>query len=71
MINRFNFGPAPDPAPGDENHFDQFADRLDSLLSEYSHHLTIGELISTLTVTQHSLITQSIQALQDEDDDDS
>jgi len=69
MINRFNFGP--DPAPGDDNHFDQFADRLDSLLSEYSQHLTIGELISTLTVTQHSLITQSIQALQDEDDDDS
>ena len=70
MINRFNFGPAPDPMPGD-NHFDQFADRLDSLLSEYSHHLTIGELISTLTVTQHSLIAQSIQALSDEDDDDS
>lgn len=69
MINRFNFGPAPDP--GDENHFDEFADRLDSLLSEYSDRLTIGELISTLTVTQHSLITQSIQALGDQEDDDS
>ena len=71
MINRFNFGPAPDSEPGDENHFDQFADRLDSLLTEYSDRLTIGELISTLTVTQHSLISQSMKALGDQGDDES
>ena len=71
MINRFNFGPAPDSEPGDENHFDEFADRLDSLLSEYSSRLPIGELISTLTVTQHSLISQSMKALGDQGDDES
>ena len=70
MINRFNFGPAPDPESGDENHFDQFADRLDSLLTEYSDRLTIGELISTLTVTQHSLIAQSMKALGDQGEDE-
>ena len=69
MINRFNFGPAPDPQPGDENRFDEFADRLDSLLTEYSDRLTIGELISTLTVTQHSLIAQSMKALGEGDDE--
>ena len=52
----------------DSDHFDDFANRLDALLSEYSARLTIGELISTLTVTQHSLISQGIASLNEAED---
>jgi len=64
VSNRFNF----QPAPQGSSDFDEFAERLDDLVTHYSGLLTIGELIATLTVTQHSLIAQSLNYLESDED---
>lgn len=78
MINRFNFDPEPEPdkpdkpdkPDGSDYVFDCFADDLDKLIQVYSEKLTIGEIISTLTVTQHAMLTQSLEWLQKNKDKD-
>ena len=72
MISRFNFDPEPEPDKPDESShdFDCFADDLDRLIQVYSEKLTIGEIISTLTVTQHAMLQQSLEWLQNNKNED-
>ena len=70
MISRFNFDPEPDKPDESGHDFDCFADDLDRLIQVYSEKLTIGEIISTLTVTQHAMLTQSLEWLQNNKDEE-
>lgn len=64
MVNRI------DPQEELEGDFEDFASGLENLIEMYAKKLSIGELISTLQVTQHSLISQSLNHLKDLDDED-
>ena len=64
MVNRIN------PQEELEGDFEDFASGLENLIENYAKKLSIGELISTLQVTQHSLISQSLNHLKDLDDED-
>jgi len=64
MVNRI------DPQEEVEGDFEDFASGLENLIEMYAKKLSIGELISTLQVTQHSLISQSLNHLKDLDDED-
>ena len=64
MVNRIN------PQEELEGDFEDFASGLENLIEMYAKKLSIGELISTLQVTQHSLISQSLNHLKDLDDED-
>ena len=64
MVNRI------DPQEELEGDFEDFASGLENLIEMYAKKLSIGELISTLQVTQHSLISQSLNHLKDLNDED-
>jgi len=64
MVNRI------DPQEELEGDFEDFASGLENLIENYAKKLSIGELISTLQVTQHSLISQSLNHLKDLDDEE-
>ena len=64
MVNRI------DPQEDFEGDFEDFASGLENLIEMYAKKLSIGELISTLQVTQHSLISQSLNHLKDLDYED-
>ena len=64
MVNRI------DPQEELEGDFEDFASGLENLIEMYAKKLSIGELISTLQVTQHSLISQSLNHLKDLDDEE-
>ena len=66
MIARTDWVP-PNYGESNEKHFNVFAEKLDDLLSEYSELLPLGDILSTLAVSQHSLIAQSIEASKAED----